>query len=159
MTTTAEIIEVFREEIFADPSILEITDKAFDYGDVADDIASGSEAANLRYQQQINFFTFTGFRELQTGTIRGTNTVASRYRHTIEIFYYLEKGEDPGESYNKAIAAIETIDDLIRLKLGKSWDDTVDFYEFAGIQRLTLIDTDERKVRRIGHTYVGTKQI
>ena len=159
MTTSAQVISAWQSAVFAHASIVAETPVLLTY-DITADIASMSEFTAGMHGQQHNFFTLLAYRETQAGSLRGSNTVVSRYTHTVEVDYYLEKKQsEESTNYNEAIRVIELLDDLVRSELGKDWSGVVDYYEFSALRRPQLVDISGRKVWRVGHTYTATKTV
>ena len=159
MTTSAQILAAWKAAVFDHADLQAETRRCFDYDAIAD-IGSLGEDSALRFNQRINFITYLTARRTETGSIRGTNTVVDRYTHQLDVDYYLEKNlSNASQNYNEAIRVIELVDDLVRSELGKTWGDTVDFYQFTDLRRPQLIDLDGKKVWRVGHSYIGTKTV
>lgn len=159
MSTSAQVLAAWKAAIFDHADVRAETVNAFDYDALAD-VASISEDSGLRFNQQINFFTYLASRETQTGSLRGNSGAVTRFTHTLEVDYHIIKSTaDASQNYNEAIRVIELLDDLVRSQLGKTWGGTVDFYEFKELRRPQLIDIGGKKVWKVGHTYIGTKTV
>ena len=159
MTSSASIRAAWKTGIFNNAAILAITPKAYAF-DIIANIASISEDSLLYHEQQINFFTYIASRKSETGSIRGSNTAASRFSHTIEITYNLKK--DIGEAdfnYNALIDRLEIVDDLVLSELGKTWSSTVDYYELTEFSPPTLKTLEDREFWSAGYTYTGFKTV
>ncbi len=159
MTTSSDIRAIWKSEIFDSATIQAITTKCYAYDAIAA-VVSTSEDASLYFQQQINFFTYLCSRRSETGSIRGTNTTASRFSHNVQVTYYLEKdiGEED-QNYNLTIDRMETLDSMVISELGKTWGSTVDYYEQIDLIEPSLINLDDREVWRVGYTYRGYKTV
>ena len=159
MTTSAAVLSAWQTAIFAHASIKAETPHVFAY-DITADIASMGEFTAGIHDQIQNFFTLLTYRETVDDNLRASNTSASRFVHTVEVDYYLEKKLSESDlNYNEAIRVIELLDDLVRSELGKTWGGTVNFYKLSALRRPQLVDIAGRKVWRVGHTYTGTKSV
>jgi len=159
MTLSSEIVAAWEAAIFAHDTVKGVTDKYFTF-DITADIDSFSEFAAGMSGARHKFFTLLASRQTVSDNLRGSNTTATRFIHTVDLDFFIEKNvEDVGRNYNEAIRVIEVVDDLVRSELGKKWSGTVDFWKVAQGRRPQLVELDGKKVWKCGYTYEAVKQV
>lgn len=157
MTTSEQIRAAWKAGVFDNALIAAETANRYAF-DFAAEFANLTESTEILHEREVNFFQYLAHRTSQTGSIRGTNSPADRFTHTVIVDYFIERDlEDPSRNYNEAIRVIELLDDLVRSELGKNWSGTVDYYEQSEFRPPAIVDFDGKKVWRVGYTYVGTK--
>ena len=117
MSTAAQVRTAWSTNVFEKANVQAITTQIHDY-DITQD--SQKELSKLRFEQQINFITYTVSRTT-IGQLIGART----YRYRVEVSVYRET-DISGSNYKAASDAFETITDNIVEYLRSSWGDTVD---------------------------------
>src|SRR5690606_14137076 len=108
------------------------------------------------YNQEINFFTYLVMRTRRQLDVAGGTSNATRFIHTVQLFYYLEKDiSDTDYNYNSVIDRLETVDGLVISQLGKTWNSTVNYYEMTDARAPVLVEIDGKRVWRGQYTYAG----
>jgi len=157
--SSATIRTAWNTGVFQHATITAITTKIYQY-DVTAAVRSKPEAELFYYNQKVNFFKQTVVRQARNNSLRGNNSLATRYEYDIEVSYYLERDfAATAANYNLAIDRIETMDDLVRTQLGKTWSSTVSHWEVSGILSPQLIQLDGRDVWQAGYSYTATEMI
>lgn len=159
MSTSSVVRAAWKTAIFDSATIQAITDKCHDY-DILANIASMPEDSRMYYGGKINFFTYLTTRKAENGSLRGTNTIASRFSFRVKTSYYIEKDiSESDQNYNSAIDNLELLDNLVRSALGKTWSSTVDYWEIEELKEPSLLQLDDREVWQIGYNYLGFKTV
>ena len=121
MTTIAQIKSAWSAAIWTNATITAMTDKIYAY-DITTD--STKEFAKLRYQQQINAFTYEVFLAEQ---MRIMGQIKQQF--DVKVTYYLQ-ADVAGANHALVLSRFETLNGLVRSSLGSSWTSTVDYHQF-----------------------------
>lgn len=115
-----DIRQIWRDEVFSDYRILEITPKVIEQ-DITE--STHKEVSRLRHEGKINFFAFRVSRSIEP-LLMGKY----RLRFFIDLSYNLY-ADPSGSNYNVAIDAIETLQNVYLEKLGSTWGSLVAYGE------------------------------
>jgi len=151
MTTAAQIRTAWNTKIWTHASVTSITTKIYDF-DLK--IESTKEAGRLRYNQEINFFTY-----IVTSKERLRLMGQREQEFTVEVSYY-KRADVDGSNFNDIMNVLETVTGLVRTELTSSWDSTVDFYRHQSEQpSITQITIDGVAVWLGRFIYLGYKNL
>lgn len=125
MTTAAQIRSAWSTKIWTHATVTAITTKIYDF-DLK--IESTKEAGRLRFNQEINFFTY-----LVTSKERLRLMGQREQEFAVEVSYY-KRADVDGSNFNDIMNVLETITGLVRTELTSSWNSTVDYYRHQGEQ-------------------------
>jgi len=156
MSSSADVRTAWQEKVWADKAVGAMTSKTFMYDvsvDSAFNMAELYYAAPNKYPT-INFFLCL-VRRRHEPLIMGN----TRYTFQVTVQYYLQQEESSSNTYNTLVDRLETVDNLVRSNLGGSWDGTVDFYNGATPQDISVVTIDNKACWRGGFVYTGTKTV
>jgi hypothetical protein len=100
----------------------------------------------------VNFFQAITLRE-GAGEITGK----VQYTFQVQVFYYLQEADADVSTWSTVRDARETLDDLVRTELGKTWGNTVDYYSGGKLVNLNTVTIGGRVCWRGGITYLAYK--
>lgn len=116
---SADIEAVWLTAIWSHRTILDMTPIFFPY-DVS--VESEFDLDRLCYEGQVNFFLAKTQRLAEPLIINQT-----RYTFGVEVQYYLQQADISENTYPIVRDRLETLDDLVRSELSKTWEGTVDY--------------------------------
>lgn len=156
MATSAEIRNVWVDNIWSNDTVLGFTKKIFLY-DVSVD--SAFNMAELYYASPlavptINFFLCMVTRRQEPQIMNNT-----RYTFQVRVEYYLQHEEISSNTYNTLVDRLEVVDDLVRTELTGTWGDTVDFYDGGTPLDISVVTIDNKSCWKGGFVYIGTKTV
>lgn len=152
MTTSADIRTLWNTQVLQDATIQAITDRTFSY-DIA--ILTSKNENDLKYEQEINFFTLVVLRSIAYGetAVKGSPNSYS-YMFEVRIDYYREALGD-GTAYNAAIDNMDTLNTVILTNLGLRWDSNVDNSRQSNTQLPELVDIQGIQVWKSSVLWTG----
>ena len=117
--TSADIEAAWAEKIWSHGTILDITPRFYPY-----DVSAESEfdVEKLCDDGVVNFFLAKTQRLAEP-----ILTQQTRYTFSVEVQYYLQQTDVAESTYQAVRDTLESLDDLVRSELGKTWDGTVDY--------------------------------
>jgi len=151
MTTSATIRSAWNSAIWTNTSITAMTEKIYNFEVLQ---LSTKETARLRFNQEINFFTYTVTR---ASRIRPMSQIEQKF--DVDITRYLQ-ADVAGDNYTQLLNDFETLDALVLSGLTSSWSSTVDFYRTQdGPPSVTLQEIEGVPVWVGRYKYTGFKNI
>lgn len=149
MTTAAQIRTAWNAKIWTHATVTAITTKIYDF-DLK--IESTKEAGRLRYNQEINAFTYV------VTSAERLRLMGQREQEFSVVVSYYKRADVDGSNYNDIMNVMETITGLVRTELTSSWNSTVDFYRHQpGQPQITEITIDGVPVWLGRYSYLGYK--
>lgn len=149
MTASSSIRSAWTTKIWGYPDIVAMTPNIFMYEVLAD---SQFTVANLYHEAEIRFFTCKVQRRSEPLPVNQT-----RYTFSVTIEYYRQQTDVAESVYNDVQDHLETMDDLVRSQLGKTWNTTVDYYQGAQPIRIDSVRIDGKDCWRGGYVYTAFK--
>lgn len=149
ITRSSVILNAWKTHIWTHADVVAITENILHH-DITE--IYHKEMASLRHNQEINFFSTYVIRSLERV---GTNNIRPNY---IVRITYVRYADPDGLNYQKAIDAIETVQELVIDELGENWQGTVAGYDFL-VSEPNIIETtiENIPVFQVDYGYVGFK--
>lgn len=146
---STDIEEVWQTTMWEHPTIVAITPKIYQY-DIS--VQSELDFDLLCHEAEVNFFL--------SKTIRRSEPILSqqtRYTFQVEVSYYLQQADIAQNTYRTVRDRLETLDDLVRTAMGKTWGDTVNFWQGGVPTAIREIEISERVCWTGAITYTAFK--
>jgi hypothetical protein len=115
-------------------------------------VQSELDVSLLCYEGEVNF--------ILAKTLRRSFPILSqqtRYTFQVEVSYYLQQADIAQNTYRTVRDRLETLDDLVRTAMGKTWSGTVDFWQGGVPTAINEIEVNERTCWTGAITYTAFK--
>lgn len=150
MTVLSTDIEaVWQSTIWEHPTVVAITPNCYQY-DIS--VQSELDVALLCNEGEVNFFLAKTLRRSEP-----ILTQQTRYTFQVEVSYYLQQADIAQNTYRTVRDRLETLDDLVRTSLGKTWGSTVDYWQGGVPTAIREIEISERTCWTGAITYTAFK--
>lgn len=150
MTVLSTDIEaVWQSVLWEHPTIVAITPNIHQY-DIS--VQSEFDVELLCFEGEVNFFLARTLRRSEP-----ILTQQTRYTFQVEVSYYLQQADIAQNTYRTVRDRLETLDDLVRTAMGKTWSSTVDFWQGGVPTAIKEIEVNERTCWTGAITYTAFK--